>query len=197
MAAGQSPLSCWTQAAGAQELLWPGRSALAARHYNLGQESQANGPILLIQPRGRHTAALSFTARREDKSERGGEGSSRGAFGLDRPQRAVFFTPEREPSWTSNSICGRVWTSGNYAECLGRVAFLDLTVRTAMRSGSFKSICLCLFPSEDVCQRFLDLYPHAVSFAHFLSVFFPFRRTGHALRAHVTWQSRQIPGQTE
>lgn len=109
MAAGQSPLSCWTQAAGAQERLWPGRSALAARHYNLGQESQANGPILLIQPRGRHTAALSFTARREDKSERGGEGSSWGAFGLDRPQRALFFTPERESSWTSSSICGRVW----------------------------------------------------------------------------------------
>lgn len=77
MAAGQSPLSYWTQAAGAQELLWPGRSALAARNYNLGQESQANGPILQVQPRGQHTAAPSFTARREDESERGG----RGAFG--------------------------------------------------------------------------------------------------------------------
>lgn len=77
MAAGQSPLSCWTQAAGSQELLWPGRSALAARNHNLGQESRANGPILLIQPRGQHTAAPSFPARREDESERGG----RGAFG--------------------------------------------------------------------------------------------------------------------
>lgn len=72
MAAGQSPLSCWTHAAGDQELLWPGRSALAARTYNLGQESQANGPILLIQPRGQHTAAPSSTARREDESGGGG-----------------------------------------------------------------------------------------------------------------------------
>lgn len=112
MAAGQSPLSCWTQAAGAQEPLWPGRSALAARAYNLGQESRANGPILLIQARGHHTAALSFTASREDKSERGREGEQPGAFGLDRPQRTVFSTRERESSWTPSD-------SGDYAESLG------------------------------------------------------------------------------
>lgn len=200
MAAGQSPLSCWTQAAGAQELLRPGSSALAARHYNLGQESQANGPILLIQPRGRHTAALSLTARREDKSERGGEGSSRGAFGLDRPQRALFFTPERESSWTSSSICGRVWTgaitqSPSPGSPLARVAPLEAPIRRAMRSGSFKSTKrhrgLCLFPSEDVCQRSPDLYPHTVSFAHFLNIF-PFRQTGHTSGAHVIWQWRQV-----
>lgn len=46
---------------------------------------------------------------------------------------------KREPSWTSNSICGRVWASGNYPESLARVAFLERTDRTAMRSGSFKS----------------------------------------------------------
>lgn len=91
MAAGQSPLSCWTQAAGAQEPLWPGRSALAARHSNLGQESQANGPILLIQPRGRHTAALSFTARRGDKSEGGGEQS--GGIWTGPASKSTFLYP--------------------------------------------------------------------------------------------------------
>lgn len=45
-------------------------------------------------------------------------------------------------------------------------------MRTAVRSGPFKSTeGLCLLPSEDVCQRFPDLYPHTVSFAHFLNIF--------------------------
>lgn len=76
-----------------------------------------------------------------------------------------------------------------------RVAPLEVPIRTAMRSGSFKSTKrrrgLCLFPSEDVCQRSPDLYPHTVSFAHFLNIF-PFRQTGHTFGAHVIWQWRQV-----
>ncbi len=92
MAVGQSLLSCWIQVAKAQELLWPGCQALAAENYSFGQESQPNGLILLIQPKGLHTAALSFTAREEDGLKEGEEkerrsGEQLGAFGLDRPQR--------------------------------------------------------------------------------------------------------------
>lgn len=73
MAGGQSPLSCLIQVAGAQELLWPGCQALAAENYSFGQESQPNGLILLIQPKGLHTAALSFTAKEEDSLKEGEE----------------------------------------------------------------------------------------------------------------------------
>lgn len=78
--------------AGAQELLWTGCYFLAAKNYGFGQESQPNGLILLIQPKGLHTAALSFTAREEDslkeseEKERWSE-EELGAVGLDQPQR--------------------------------------------------------------------------------------------------------------
>lgn len=77
--------------AGAQEQPWPGCYALAAENYSFGQESQPNGLILLIQPKGLHTAALSFTAREEDSLKEGEEkerrsGEQLGAFELDRPQ---------------------------------------------------------------------------------------------------------------
>lgn len=141
MAVGQSPLSCWIQAAGAQELLWTGCETLAAENYSFGQESQPNGLILLIQPKGLHTAAPSFTARGEDSLKEGEEkerrsGEQLGALGLDQPQRPrgfVFFTKKTEEkkssldsSWTSNSILGlcRVWTVGNHTKSL-RVIFFE------------------------------------------------------------------------
>lgn len=137
MAVGQSPLSCWTQVAGAQELLWPGCKALAAENYSFGQESQPNGLILLIQPEGLHTAALSFTAREEDSLKEGEEkerrsGEQLGAFGLDQPQRPRGLFSLRkgrkrsslDSSWTSNSISGCVWTVGNHTKSL-RVVFSD------------------------------------------------------------------------
>ena len=65
----------------------------------LARKSHANGPILLLQPRGQHTAAPSFTARREDESERGGGG---GHLDWTNLKEQFFFTRERESSWTSN-----------------------------------------------------------------------------------------------
>lgn len=78
--------------AGAQELFWRECYALAAENYSFGQESQPNGLILLIQPTGLHTAALSFTAREEDSLKEGEKkekwrGGKLGVFGLDWPQR--------------------------------------------------------------------------------------------------------------
>lgn len=103
MAVGQSPSSCWIQVAGAQELLWTGCWTLAAENYSVGQESQPNGLILLIQSKRLHTAALSFTAR-EEESERGrGEREAeRGTVGgiwtgpASKTQRVVFFTKTGE-----------------------------------------------------------------------------------------------------
>lgn len=64
---------------------------------------------------------LSLPGEKTSLREAGGE--RLGALGLDRPQRAGFFTRERESCWTSSSICSRVWTQG--PESLALAAFLD------------------------------------------------------------------------
>lgn len=56
-----------------------------------------------------------------------------------------------------------------------RLGFGGAAGGTVKRWGPFKSggrrRGLCLLPSEDVCQRFPDLYPHTAAPAHFLSIF--------------------------
>lgn len=110
---------------GAKELFWRECYALAAENYSFGQESQPNGLILLIQPTGLHTAALSFTAREEDSLKEGEKREvERGKVGgiwtglASKNQRVVFFTKEKQSCQTSNSILGCVWTSGNHTKSL-------------------------------------------------------------------------------
>lgn len=99
---GQSPLFCRIQVAKAQELLRPGCWTLAAENYGFGWESQPNGLILLIQPKGLHTAALSLPAREEDSlKERGESEAERGTVGgswtgpICETQRVIFL---KEPA---------------------------------------------------------------------------------------------------
>lgn len=171
MAVGQSPLSCWIRVAGAQELFWPGCYALAAENYSFGQESQPNGPILLIQPKGLHTAALSFTAREEDRLTEAEEkerhsGEQLGVVGLDsKTQRVVLFTTEKDSSWTSSSISVCVWTADNHTKPLG-VAVFDW-LRSFIQNYNQDGVGLW----KSFYHRFLDLYPHTGCFAHFLVTF--------------------------
>lgn len=153
--------------AGAQELFWPGCYALAAENYSFGQESQPNGLILLIQPKRLHTAALSFTAREEDSLKEGEEKreAERGTVGsiwtgpASKTQRVVFFTREKDSSWTSDSILGCVWTAGNHTKSLSVVVFDGLGTlfqnynqqnKTVMFSGPFENTKGCPFSSEEI-----------------------------------------------
>lgn len=70
MAAGQSPLSCWTAAAGAQELLWPGPFGPGSKKLQPWPGKSSKWADSSHSARGQHTAAPSFPAR-EDESERG------------------------------------------------------------------------------------------------------------------------------
>lgn len=156
MAAGQSPLS-------------RSRSGLALRPWQLevttlARKVERMGPFFLFSPED--SAQLHLRSLPGEKTSLNEAGGGRlGGFALERPQRAVFFTPERESSWTSSSICSRVWNPAVREELCPLLAiFLD-GGGTERRGG------LCLFPWEDVCQRFPDLYPHTVSSAHFLNIF--------------------------
>lgn len=122
--------------AGAHELLWAECYALAAENYNIGQESQPNGLILLIQPKGLHTAALSFTAREEDSLKGRGEreaewGTVGGSWiGPDsKTQRVVFLKRKGEEEGKKTQLrlildIKLFWAVSNHTKSL-RVVFFE------------------------------------------------------------------------
>lgn len=121
MAAGQSPLSCCMQVAGAQE---PRSYSVRPWHHSLALARKVNHRLIFSHSAKKDSTQLRFlslpakkTVWERERIKRGGEGNSWGHLDWtsSKTQRVVFFEEKKArrgkksclgSSWTSNSILG-------------------------------------------------------------------------------------------